>query len=138
MWSKKKLAEAGFDLKWLETKRAEQNGVCDRCGNLEPRKKPTGERKNLIFNPQRRAFICSTCSTTKSRQKTTALKKAESVAAEKARRAAEPQTANDFWMRNRAALTSEEREQLEGREYDVMLLADALVEFIQADADGTP
>jgi hypothetical protein len=111
---------------------ANQNNLCARCGRAETQRFKSGtaegKSKYLTLHPNDSAkLICSKCQS--------AIRTAN-IRAGKGKEAKEFESAEEFWNANRKQLSSEEIAAFERRTREILLLADAMLEYVNG-TDGT-
>jgi hypothetical protein len=124
----RRLKALGLTAQWYIETFQRLGGKCERCGKPET-KMHYGQPKPLVvdtsMNPPR--LLCSKCNADKNTKNARGKEKAKAEAEEQ--RLANL-TKEEFWNENRKSLSKKERERLEQRTEDILLLSAAMDDYV--------
>ncbi len=124
----RRMKALGLSEEWYRETFSRLGGKCEKCGKAECKTK-NGKVKPLAVdtsvNPPR--LLCSKCNADKNTKNARAKEKAKAEAEEQ--RLANL-TKEEFWNENRKSLMKKERDRLEQRTEDILLLAAAMDDYV--------
>jgi hypothetical protein len=126
----RELERHNLDMEWYEEKVVEQtidgDVICAECSKSETKRLGNGKLRPLAIDARRKRLICQRCA---SKQRSEKARTHAAKLKEKREEEDQPKSFDEFWTKNREALTPDQLQKLQARNDEITFLYDVIVGY---------